>query len=369
MKYIFIIIIIFTLFIIITFKQNRYVLVSSFDKLQYYKFDKDLSYSNTIDVSYNIFKHRLKNLEINFAKYESANIIFFNLLSDYISLKQNLLLNNKIKFCYSLTTIDLLASKSMLYSVLRKKLSKSQLHSITPITFIIQSKSEKKDFITNHLANNTLYILKKNIQRQKGCLISKDHTIIKQEIKDDYVVIQELLQDPFLINNKKINIRQYLLIDIQNNVNFYIYNDGFMYYTKTDYEKGSDDYDSNLTTGYIDRNIYKDNPLTYQDFLKSLGEKERAVIVDNMYYLFTLLKSAYKSIIEKHDNNRIRNFVILGCDIAVDEKLDCKIMEINKGPDLNFKDDIDKLVKQKLIHNTFEGIFKTNEFKNFIHIK
>ena len=61
--------------------------------------------------------------------------------------------------------------------------------------------------------------------------------------------------------------------------------------------------------------------------------------------------------------------MLLGCDLAIDYKLKCKIMEINKGPDLSYKDSVDSMIKFSLVKATFgllNIIPKTGE--NFIHI-
>ena len=49
----------------------------------------------------------------------------------------------------------------------------------------------------------------------------------------------------------------------------------------------------------------------------------------------------------------MNKFVIMGADIAVDKDLSVKLMEINKGPDLGYKDKRDGSVKYNLIKNTF----------------
>ena len=45
-----------------------------------------------------------------------------------------------------------------------------------------------------------LYILKKNVQRQEGIKITSDLNTLLNSFKDSYIIIQELLQNPFLVN-------------------------------------------------------------------------------------------------------------------------------------------------------------------------
>ena len=50
--------------------------------------------------------------------------------------------------------------------------------------------------------------MKKNVQRQEGIRITKDFDQLLNGIKDEYIIVQELLQNPFLVNGRKINLRE-----------------------------------------------------------------------------------------------------------------------------------------------------------------
>ena len=51
----------------------------------------------------------------------------------------------------------------------------------------------------------------------------------------------------------------------------YVYNDGFMYYTPRIWKPKSRNLNEIITTGYIDRQVYVDNPLTIKDFGLFIG--------------------------------------------------------------------------------------------------
>jgi hypothetical protein len=51
-------------------------------------------------------------------------------------------------------------------------------------------------------------------------------------------------------------------------------------------------------------------------------------------------------------DNHIR-FQLFGCDVAPTSKLEASLMEINKGPDLDAKDERDKAVKLKVQKDIF----------------
>ena len=58
---------------------------------------------------------------------------------------------------------------------------------------------------------NKMSITKNNYQRQEGLEIhTKLDTILKS--RDKYILVQELLQDPYLVSGRKINLRVYVLV-------------------------------------------------------------------------------------------------------------------------------------------------------------
>jgi hypothetical protein len=74
-----------------------------------------------------------------------------------------------------------------------------------------------------------------------------------------------------VIFHKGYNLRIYVLVVCnKNNYNIYAYINGFMYYTSKFFEKNSMDFDKNITSGYIDRQVYKENPLTHEDLREYL---------------------------------------------------------------------------------------------------
>lgn len=362
MRFYIIVLILLVIYVYTSFYIRHYS-----SKLYYYRFHKDLSITNkssTLIEPFNTIFHRYDIHESN--SYKKANIIFFNLLTDYIFLFPKILSIQTSLYIYGLKSIDILANKALLYTILSQ--NKQLANRFTPITYVLDNPKQFNKFL-NEFDDSKLYILKKNLQRQKGCTITNNLEYIKDSLENEYVVGQELLQNPFLINKHKINLRQYLVIIVKKKMKCMLYNDGFMYYTPKRFVKDSLDKDRHITTGYIDREIYEMNPLTVKDFYKYLGKHNANILKNNLKELFHFVSESYKSYILKHDSNHHLNFIILGCDVAVDNKLGCKIMEINKGPDLSYKDEKDKQVKYNLVKNTLNeiGLIKSPN-NNFINL-
>lgn len=335
--------------------------------LSYYRFNEHrLKKSPSIDIiePFNTLfaKYRIHKVD----HFTQADILFFKLLTDYIHLFPTIVDVRTPLYIYGIRSIDILASKAHLHTIL--SVNESKHRQFTPVTYLLSNDDEYQLFLKSFQPSK-LYILKKNIQRQKGCTITNNIEYIKQSKYNHYVVGQELLLDPFLINGHKINLRQYLLIIIKKKCKFLLYNNGFMYYTPKPFKKNSTDIDRHITTGYIDRSIYERNPLTVQEFYQYLGDRKAAVLKSNLIKLFKYIDECYTPSLLKYDSNHHLNFMIMGCDVAVNNNLECKIMEINKGPDLTYKDERDKFVKYNMIQDTLHEIGLINKpNKNFIQL-
>ncbi len=257
---------------------------------------------------------------------------------------------------------DQIVAKDGLWKNLNAYYGYDKTLTMCPNTYVLYEKNDIRR-LQEDFDSNKIYILKKNIQRQEGLKISNN----KDEIftnKGGYILAQELLQDPYLIKGRKINLRIYVLVVChKNKYQVYAYKDGFMYYTKDLFKQNSIEMGPNITTGYVDRWIYDVHPLTHEDFRKYLDSKrplsvaEKNVTTNLSTHVFNniyeLVKDVFKAFYGKIGNGeKLYNhmsFQLFGLDVAIDDKLNAKIMEVNKGPDLGSKDDRDGNLKRGLI--------------------
>jgi hypothetical protein len=201
---------------------------------------------------------------------------------------------------------------------------------------------------------NQMYVLKNYAQRQEGLKLTRDYKEIINGKNKGWYLVQEYKYDPYLISKHKINFRYYLLIVCKNNtIEGYLHKDGFLYYTPKHYDENDMTFNKHITTGYIDRAIYDKNPLTLEDFRNYLGEKrfQWDNTVNNLMH--GVMEAISKKICKnKKLDNHIR-FQLFGCDVAPTSDLEASLMEINKGPDLEAKDERDKTVKLKVQNDIF----------------
>jgi hypothetical protein len=259
------------------------------------------------------------------------------------------------KYYFVLAMTHLFVGKDNLW-LLIKEYYKDLALEVSPQSYCITVEMEL--FKTN-FDSTKKYILKKNTQAQDNIIISSSYDKIIDLASDatkKYVIIQELLQDPYLIGKRKINLRVYLLIiNRKGKLELYIYKDGFLYYTPDFYVPNSDNNDHNITTGYIDRSVYETNPLTHQNLKVYMGAFRYSILFNNIEILITKVMKVFYIALELGQSCKDSvMFELFGCDIAVNADLSVKIMEINKGPDLNPKSSLDGDLKFKLVENMFE---------------
>lgn len=301
----------------------------------------------------------------HFVLYETLNMI------DTLMLKTSF--PNKVRYINGVCGTDLMASKSSLAYMLRKTPNGEKL---IPKTYILSLENDKVA-LKDEFQRGTPYIMKKNIQRQEGYRIVTSLREIddQMDVDDSYVVVQKILQNPFLVGGRKVNMRVYLLVvcDDRNGCQFYFYENGFMYYTRKPFQPNTTDPDHIITTGYIDRNVYAENPLTFDDLRKTIGDSAYNELFVNIQGLLSRVRDAFTDKLTELNNGLPgRKFLVYGCDIAPDADLNVTIMEINKGPDMSYKDARDREVKLNMVKDTFRivGLIpQTDEPNRFIMVR
>ena len=296
--------------------------------------------------------------------YNDANFITFETLSKIDLLMQQIAFPNETKYIFGLRASDMIASKSLLALTLK---GANLLH-LMPRTYVTEGGTDRNAFLSEY-DDRKIYILKKNVQRQEGFVITSDKTVLLDAFEKqmhsghtfDYVVCQELLQDPLVIRgrdlvSRKINLRVYLLVVVSSSgTSIFMYDDGFVYYTADAWTPQSLLAGPNITTGYVDRQVYADNPLTTQDLYSFLDLEKALALRANMIATLTALASTYKPIFQNNNNTYPgTKFMIYGCDIAPAVDLTVKIMEVNKGPDLGYKDVRDKALKLGMVRDALQ---------------
>lgn len=280
---------------------------------------------------------------------------------------------------FILENCDEIVAKDLLWRNVLSYYGTNKSKTLLPSSYILYDINDLSRFKIDY-DKSKLYIMKKNIQRQEGLKITNDLEEILSGFASGYVVVQELLQDPYIISGRKTNMRFYVLVVCRGiEYDVFVFRDGFMYYTKDLFKPGSTEEGPNITTGYLDRQIYIDNPLTHDDLRAYLDDplrtnltqseiniRNQGLRVSEVYFnrIYHMLREVFMAFAGKLQgdptkrkfNDTIVSFQIFGVDVAMNDELNPIVIEVNKGPDLGAKDERDSEVKHTLIRDMFKVV-------------
>ena len=225
------------------------------------------------------------------------------------------------------------------------------------------------------------------------------------------LVIQEYIDNPLIIDNKKFDLRLYVVIESVKPLRAFLCDEGLARFATEDYQKISKD---NLRNYYMHLTNYSLNKMSpkfvYSEELTEmhLGSKrtltslwksiekegiDKAAILDNIEELIvSFLKSMhpfllfdYRAAFGGKDNGKC--FHVLGFDILLDTDLKPWLLEINNNPSLNINHEdesdtngknkkknnsivspIDKFVKARVVEDTIKLVMMKPEEKNELKI-
>jgi len=286
------------------------------------------------------------------------------------------------KFIFGLNGCDTIVSKNKIWESLVNCFQRNEASRLMPESFILDDYNELELFRKNFNPYlNEIYILKKNIQRKEGLKLTKDYFEIINAAKDDYRVAQKYITNLYLINGRKVNLRIYLLILIKDNfIYFYISDLGKCIYTNKKYNHDDLDFESNITSYNLDMTVYENNPRNFDELKNfiNLQNKDNIMNFKNGKYLFNkinLLMEKISICLSKnlYQSNNIKNttaFQLFGADVIFDNDLHPYLLELNKGPDMSPRDDIDENMKNIVQTDMLKivGILPENGKNNFREI-
>jgi len=258
---------------------------------------------------------------------------------------------------FAIQGCDILAGKDTLWQQLEKTYSRSGAKTIMPETYLTNSPMDMNLFKNSYQPEN-IYILKKNIQRKRGIIILNNLMNILDTIKRDprYIIIQHYIPNPFLINQRKLNIRLYVSIICKPNTETraYLHPDGKCIYSNQDYNpKDIANLESHLTSLNLDVNVYSSVPHNLKQLEKYIGIVEYNVIWGKIVKKLGMVMQAVKPSICQDIKGTV-NFQLFGVDVMLDTAMEPWILEFNKGPDMTYKTPMDKEIKNGVYKDLFQ---------------
>lgn len=276
--------------------------------------------------------------------------------------------NRTDKYVFGINGCDRLVSKNNLWKLLETCYTREQASRMMPETYILEDQEHLNLLKERFQPQKDILILKKNVQRKEGLKLTSDLKEVNTASSEKYKVAQKYMRDLYLINNRKVNLRVYYLIIITpTEKKFYLSTLGKCIYTKKEYNDNDFDFESNITSYHLDMNVYKTNPRDFdqlRNYLDSHTPKSKnkpyshqnpsEYLFNDMTNKFKLLSQCVGTQVYQSPNLRgTTSFQLFGVDVIFDKNLNSYILEINKGPDMIPRDDIDHQMKKEVQKDMF----------------
>ena len=287
--------------------------------------------------------------------YKSNGIIYIPCGYNGVEMELKYLKPYPYQKIFGISGCDKIVSKNNIWKILVNKYGRKESSYIMPETFITID-----NVFRNQYNSNDIYILKKNLQRKQGLYLTRNYKQITNSFRNGFKIVQKYYSNPLLVNQRKINLRIYLLITCyQKKMKGWIHNLGKCLYTNKDYTNNNLDFETHITSVNLDINIYDNNPFTLEQlkhYLVKKGYNPNILFKTIESHLFKML-SAVEPYLGKLDNiKNNQSFQLFGIDFFVTENLYPYLLEINKGPDMIPKNTIDKALKTIVLEDIFKLI-------------
>ncbi|GBG33558.1 Tubulin polyglutamylase TTLL6 [Hondaea fermentalgiana] len=187
-------------------------------------------------------------------------------------------------------------------------------------------------------------------------------------------ILQTYLSRPYLINQRKWDLRAYVLVTSTVPMRAYVHERGIVRFASRDYNEQARRANQVLTNTHVNKQFAKQNvtSITWsfkdlRDQLTADGHDADALFLDMQKSISTVLLSgekAWQSFYQsKQQAECVNCYQILGIDLIVDENLKTRVLEVNAQPSLRMSDDEQdhySQTKQVMLADTLGMFVETN---------
>ena len=156
-----------------------------------------------VDTYLNVLnKHNIEQSKIKHRYDKNSKVLFIPCSYDNIQLEIESLPVTRNNYYMLINKCDIFVGKNNLWLFLNLFYG-DNAKLLVPNSYLPYDEKSMEQFKKDYKSDK-LYILKKNVQRQEGIKITNDVDEIENCFKkDNFIIIQELLQNPYLINKRK----------------------------------------------------------------------------------------------------------------------------------------------------------------------
>lgn len=206
-------------------------------------------------------------------------------------------------------------------------------------------------------------------------------------------VAQEYVDDPFLIDNLKFDIRIYVLVTSCDPLRVYLYKEGLARFCTKNYnapsEENAQETMMHLTNYAINKKQdnfkcsddgttgFKRTLTSVWQWLDEHGHSSQTVIDSISRLSVSTLLAAQPSLVNtarnlnitSRDDRGLASFELLGLDVMLDKNLKPWLIEVNHSPSFACESDIDQKIKSKLLIDTLSILHVSTRHSRWLKVK
>ena len=364
--------------------NNKYKIIEYENKknsfVTYYMNDEEYEQYEELFSRHNLIKS--ENL------FGDNNLFLNKRVVNLLKSNKAILKNNEFIKYYRFFGYQVLLKDSLYFNYLKMKKEFNEEFNFMPETYYYPDDKYiiKKKFWNYTLNLDDLWFVKP-AHKWGGRGISILKTL--RQIKQDKYLLNKYITNLDLINQKKYDLRLYVLVTGLKPLRIYLNKEGliriaskpfslnnktitdkYVHLTNTGINSGSKDFIIPNNTNNENANIW--NLQTYENYLNKINvdynklkNKIKDIIIKSMI-------SVYKNLtieLDNYDQNDINFYDVLGYDIIITNKYDPILLEINSGPSTFIHNELDKPIKTNLIVDTLNIVGISPFSKNIIFNK
>jgi hypothetical protein len=241
-------------------------------------------------------------------------------------------------------------------------------YNFLPLTYLIPN--SLNDFKTAYKNSNMWIVKPKNSARGSGVRLLKNLADLPKEC-----IVSKYLDNPHLINNKKYDLRIYVLVTSYLPLKIYLFKEGLVRFASEEFDKqDKDNIYIHLTNYAVNKknvNYMKNNNDDLFGSKWSLSSYKKYFQINKLDNEYTEIFERIKDIItktiititeesinilksiSKHPSNL---YELYGFDILIDSKYRPWLLEVNVSPSLNCDSELDLKIKTQLLTDVMNTI-------------
>ena len=199
------------------------------------------------------------------------------------------------------------------------------------------------------------------LHAQKGIkIVKKSELHDVKPLRDQ--MFQRFISNPMLLQDEfKFTMRCYLLYDYSSK-RWYLYKKGKLYHCIDPFSDHTPS--SMITSGYIPEHLIERFPYTFEELEEQeLGKETFDKVWDSVVACVKVFTD-YIVIRTRPDHDTYKKCLFLGLDIELDSDFKAWMIDVNPGPDMEYKNETDRKLKDGLVDDCMkiidEGIVSDN---------